>query len=435
MGSSELANNAVTAAKIDTDAVGSSEIAAGAVGTSELANNAVTPAQVHSTLASRLVPAGGDNDQILAKSSDNDYDTEWIDAPSGGSTSGGNLVVEALESTFTPSLTGAVRSAVGETQINIASTSIDANHPFTVSGNGIVVAVGTTSFQATLDYVLHIDPTHWTSSANAGGNRLFFDVYWKKDGTILPETRQSHYLRAHEGWSPGDHRVHGIFTEELSPGTYTLWINRTVAAGTGNEVTGFAILGPTSDIKINSQRFTGATVTGGIAEADVENFAKTAQLTARVPTAKGGLPTGGTAGQVLTRQGASSVVWNLAPSIEALVVQAHTAYASAPVGTTNRTNLLTLPSGYQNDDRQFLILVVEARHQITFGNTEPRRGQATIPIPMLTNTAGTDIDVGSLVIPTIANGIGRVLWASTTRQISVELTGASARIIFCALYR
>lgn len=30
------------------------------------------------------VPAGGTTDQILAKASDADYDTKWVDAPSGG---------------------------------------------------------------------------------------------------------------------------------------------------------------------------------------------------------------------------------------------------------------------------------------------------------------------------------------------------------------
>ena len=129
VGTSELANDAVTAAKIDTDAVGSSEIASGAVGTSELANNAVTPAQVHSTLASRLVPAGGNNDQILAKSSDSDYATEWIDAPSGG-TGGTPLTVTPLESSFTPSLAATTIASVGETQLNIAAGTIATNHPF-----------------------------------------------------------------------------------------------------------------------------------------------------------------------------------------------------------------------------------------------------------------------------------------------------------------
>lgn len=32
------------------------------------------------------VPAGGTTDQILAKASDADYDTKWVDAPSGGTT-------------------------------------------------------------------------------------------------------------------------------------------------------------------------------------------------------------------------------------------------------------------------------------------------------------------------------------------------------------
>ena len=161
------------------------------------------------------------------------------------------------ESFFTPSLPSAVRSAVGETQINIAAGTLSDNHPFSVTSNGIVVAAGTDEFFATLDYVLDINPTHWTSGATAvnrgaraPGNRLFVDIYWKKDGVIMADTRISHYIRGDEDWAPGDHKLHGNFTEILGPGTYTLWINRTVAAGAGNEISGYEILAANSDIHI-----------------------------------------------------------------------------------------------------------------------------------------------------------------------------------------
>ena len=370
----------------------------------------------------------------MAKSSDSDYATEWVDAPSGG-TGGATLVVTPLTSTFAPSLPATTLTVASEVQINIAAGTIAADHPLSVSSNGIVVAAGTSPFLGSLRFKLELDPTAWANNANSGGNRLFLQSYWKKDGTIVEASRKNYYIRGDERYAPDGHLIVSDLEQTFNPGTWTLFIVKIGTQANGNEINAVQIAAAASTIIITSERYTGATVVGGIAEAAVENFAKTAQTTARVPVVKGGIPTGGTAGQVLTRQGASNVVWTLAPSVEALVVQAHTAYASAPVGTTNRTNLLTLPSGYQNDDRQFLILVVEARYQVSFGNTEPRYGQAIIPIPMLTNTAGVDQDVGSLVVPTISNGIGRVLWASTTRQISVELTGASARIIFCALYR
>ena len=164
---------------------------------------------------------------------------------------------DPAESFFTPSLPAATRSAVGETQVNIAAGTLSADHPFTVASNGIVVAAGTDEFFATLDYVLDIHPTAWhtpgtgaNQGPRSGGNRLFIDVYWKKDGTIVQDTRISHYIRGDEDWAPGDHKIHGNFSELLEPGTYTLWVNRTVAGGAGNEITGYEILAANSDIHI-----------------------------------------------------------------------------------------------------------------------------------------------------------------------------------------
>ena len=179
---------------------------------------------------------------------------EWSD--NVGSGGGGGT---PLESFFTPSLPAAVRSAVGETQINIAAATLADDHPFTVVSNGIVIAAGTEPFVATLDYVLDINPTAWVTpgtgpnqGARAPGNRLFVDVYWKKDGVIMTDTRISHYIRGDEDWAPSDHKLHGVFSEILEPGTWTLWINRTVAAGGGNEISGYEILAANSDIHIVS---------------------------------------------------------------------------------------------------------------------------------------------------------------------------------------
>lgn len=41
--------------------------------------------------ANNGLPAGGTTDQVLAKASDEDYDTKWVDAPSGGGGSGEKL--------------------------------------------------------------------------------------------------------------------------------------------------------------------------------------------------------------------------------------------------------------------------------------------------------------------------------------------------------
>ena len=285
----KIANDAVTAAKINTGAVGASELAAGAVGTGAIANDAVTTAQladdaveadqlaanavvtasivddavtldkIANAVTARLLPAGGTEDQALIKSSDSDYATEWGDVAAG---SGGTpLRVTPQELTFLPSLASTNIGSVGETQLNIVASSTLTGTPFSVTSNGIVVAAGTAAFQGTLDYVLEIDPTGWSNSLpnpqGSGGNRLFIDVYWKRDGTILPETRQSHYIRGDEDWAPSEHKIHGIFTERLVPGTYTLWLYRPIAAGGGNEIQSIQIASANSDIKINYEVYSG----------------------------------------------------------------------------------------------------------------------------------------------------------------------------------
>ena len=168
----------------------------------------------------------------------------------GNVAAAGGGTADPEESFFTPSLPAATRSAVAETQVNIAAGTLSDDHPFSVTSNGIVVAAGTDDFFATLDYVLNLNPTAWSSGSGASGNRLFIEIYWKKDGTIIDDTRVSHYIRADEDWAPGDHYLHGIFSEVLGPGTYTLWINRRVAGGVGNEILGYEIDGTKSDIHI-----------------------------------------------------------------------------------------------------------------------------------------------------------------------------------------
>ena len=421
VGSSELANNAVTSAKINTDAVGSSEIAAGAVGTSELANNAVTPAQVHSTLASRLVPAGGSNDQILAKASGDDYDTEWVNAPSGGGSStflgltdtpnayvagqflrqtatgiesvaaptggaGTPLVVTALESSFTPSLAATNIAAIGETQINIAAGTIASAHPFSVSNNGIVVAAGTTSFQATFDVVVEVDPTGYVNNATAGGNRLFFDIYLKKDGVIIPASRTSQYMRAHEGWAATIHKAHLTFTDALSPGTYTLWFYRGVAAGSGNEVNAIQIASANSTIVINSETYGGQPAPGsGLTQAQtdarvnalVADFAEQGNASL-IPVGK--LASGGTAGQILTRT-AQSQEWADQPAGSKYFVKR----AYSTTGTQRTLAISATEDGVTWTDYHAIMLTfsvgsVEYNTTIPIGGLSVRTGLSTFVI-------------------------------------------------------
>ena len=238
-----------------------------------------------------------------------DLGGQWVQF--GGASTGGGMANPA-ESFFTPSLPAAVRSAIGEHQVNIAAGTISADHPFTVSNNAIVVAAGTDPFAAVLDYVLDIDPTHWTSGAtgpNSGarapGNRLFLDIYWKINGVIMDDTRISHYIRGDEDWAPSDHKLHGNFSEILEPGTYTLWVYRSTTAGAGNEISGFSIPAANSDIHIVTAGTAGG---GGLdqAQVDARVFALvglwgliTDVQNNTIPSDR--LAAGGTDGQVLTR--------------------------------------------------------------------------------------------------------------------------------------
>ena len=190
-----------------------------------------------------------------------------FDSPPGAGGGTGNTPTP-VESFFTPSLPAAVRSAVGETQINLAGMTISPDHPFTVTSNGIVVDSDAEPFSVALDYVLHLNPTAWTSGAttptrgaNASGNRLFVEVYWKKNGTIMNDTRVSHYIRGDESWAPGEHYLHDSFSEIMTAGdSWTLWINRKKAAAAGHEISGYEIVATDSDVHIVSD--TGNAVVG-----------------------------------------------------------------------------------------------------------------------------------------------------------------------------
>ena len=223
---------------------------------------------------------------------------QWIQS----SGQGGGGVPE--ESFFTPSLPAAVRSAAAETQINIAAGTLSASHPFTVSNNGIVVAPGTDTFFAIIDYVLELNPTSWRTDANQGGNRLFCDIYWKQDGTILEDTRISHYIRGDERFAPGEHTLNGVFGELLEPGTYTLWIERTMAVSDGNTITGFEIVAANSDIHIVTPGGTGDGLDQ--AQVDARVFALVGLWGLITDVQNNTIPSdrlapGGTDGQVLTR--------------------------------------------------------------------------------------------------------------------------------------
>ena len=168
------------------------------------------------------------------------------------------------------------------------------------------MAAGTDPFVGTLQAKLAIDPTAWTNSANAGGNRLFLQMYWKKDGTIVEATRQDYYIRGDERYAPTEHLIAADATLSLSPGTYTLFVDKIGQAAAGNEINSIQINASSSNITIVSADYSGGNVMtgggGGLTQSEVDariaQFAR-AGNTDLVPQAK--LAPGGSVGQVLKR--------------------------------------------------------------------------------------------------------------------------------------
>ena len=385
VGTSELANDAVTAAKIDTDAVGAAEIAAGAVGTSELANNAVTPAQVHSSLASRLVPAGGDNDQILAKSSDSDYDTEWIDAPSGGT--GAALVVTPLQSTAVLSLaaTGTgFDSDNEEVQIAITTGTNAAGQGTSVVSNALRIAAGTVAYQGTIQAVLPVSLAARTGSATSGGQRLFFDAVLKKDGTELPISVATRYMRSHSTWAGHVWDIKINYTGIISPGDYTLHFQRRGAAGGGQEISGISVSGGT--LQLNSESYSGAPAPGtGLTQIQtdarvnllVADFAEEGD-TSLLPLAK--LAADGDTGDVLTRT-ATGRQWEALPAGS----KHFTKRAYSTTGTQRTLAISATEDGVTWSDYHAIMLTfsvgsVEYNTTIPIGGLSVRTGLSTYVI-------------------------------------------------------
>ena len=245
------------------------------------------------------VASGGLTGQALVRTATG---KRWQTISTGAGTP---LSVTAVESDFSPALASTDFSGLTEHQINITAGTLDSNHPFSVSSNGIVVASNTNPFLAELGVRFDIDPTAWTNSANAGGNRMFLQAYWKKDGTIIESTRRDYYIRGDERYAPTTHILPYNTTEILSPGTYTLWLIKVGLAAAGNEINSIS-LASTSSINIRSEEYSGGNVEAGLNEAAVDarvsagvlDWAETGD-TDTIPSTK--LASGGSVGQVLKR--------------------------------------------------------------------------------------------------------------------------------------
>ena len=267
----ETGGGTIQTADIGDDQITSGKLASGAVDAAAIGNNVVSEAKLAQAVTDQFVPAGGTSNQVLAKASATDYDTQWVAAASGGA--GTPLTVTPRSSTFTPSLASTALTPGTEVQVDIAVGTVATNHPLSVTSNGIVVTTGTDPFVGTIQTKLAVDPTAWQNSANAGGNRLFLQSYWKKDGTIVEATRQDYYIRGDERYAPTEHLVVADATLELTAGTYTLFINKIGQAAAGNEINSIQINATSSNITLVSADYSGGDVMtggGGLDQAAVD---------------------------------------------------------------------------------------------------------------------------------------------------------------------
>ena len=143
------------------------------------------------------VAAGGTDTQILAKASDADYDTEWIDAPTGGGGGGADDgVVETIA--FAADGTVTLTRSVGADITTDASTALAllTGATFTGAVSGVTPADDDNSTQfATTEFVA--DGFHGASFTNAT-RRLVLSRLGGGPVASLPLT----YLNASHGTDP-----------------------------------------------------------------------------------------------------------------------------------------------------------------------------------------------------------------------------------------
>ena len=177
--------------------------------------------------------------------------TAWVAVGGGGSQS---LSVSPLLSTLTPSLANQTWTNGTEIQVDLAAGTIAGDHPLSVSGNALRVTAGTADFLASLHTLLEVEPLPVTTS---GGGRLFLDMLWKLNGTEIPASRVTRYIRSTSPWSPATWRVEaGAVPVTLTGGdVLTLFVVRRTTQGTGNETMGGRINAGNSVVSVASNRF------------------------------------------------------------------------------------------------------------------------------------------------------------------------------------
>ena len=220
----------------------------------------------------------------------------WRTPAAGGSPGqpGTPLTVTPRQDHFTASR-GATNPLVENTEYQLSLASNEARAPFSVRSNRIYIDPGTTRFMGWVDWHFDIDPIAWVQSRNDGGNRLFIEAYFKKNGVIIETSVEDVYIRADEDWSPSNHLIHGSFATDLTANDYLeMYVIVTSGNKDGAAVRGFQVLA--SDVAISSLTFAGGS--GG------SGGATTFQGLTNTPAAVGSenqIPVWNTAGQLINR--------------------------------------------------------------------------------------------------------------------------------------
>ena len=252
----EIANNAVTEAKIAGFSVGEGKIKTGAVTSGKLANDSV----VAGKLKDDDVALAGEIVTLLGLPSGNArLDAGAIkNLPTGG---GGSVTVTPKQDHFTASRADIPAIAENtEYQVDIASDG--ATTPFAVSSNRINIEAGAANMMGWVDFHLDVDPTDWVSGSGSGGNRLFLNMYFKKNGAMVDSSEAAVYIRGDEDWAPGDHLVKSSFAVTLTGGDYLeMFFIVTSGNKAGAEIRGVTILD--SDVSISTVNITGGGGMGG----------------------------------------------------------------------------------------------------------------------------------------------------------------------------
>ena len=303
VGADQLAANSVGQAAIAANSVGSSELQTNSVRANEIANNTVVDGNLSTATRSRLVPDGGDNDQILAKASNSDYDTEWIDAPSGGT---GSSTLTGL--TDTPSSLGSAGEVlavatggtatewVGQAMAGLDTQAVVAYRTYAASPTGTQRSAGVQL------------PADWQT-----GNSFLYVLAGNSattQGLAIVSIARLAATTTGTNVTIGDISISGTgaFTLSWTPSTRTITVFGFLGGPSGHfpriqEVTLIRSAAATGSPVCPNPRWTARV------RAIVEDWAEVSPTAATIPSAK--LASGGTDGQVLTRT-ATGQAWEAA---------------------------------------------------------------------------------------------------------------------------